>query len=51
MKEIVQLYTDVSKGNFTNSYNLIFLAEGYRVNDENMFFAQFVNYIKLNILV
>lgn len=35
MKEIVQLYTDVFKGSFSSSYNLIFLAEGYKVNEEN----------------
>lgn len=38
MKEIIQIRTDLFRGNYSNSLSLIFLAEGYRASDEVQFY-------------
>mgnify|MGYP001186273864 CR=1 FL=1 len=39
MKNLVQIHTDIFRGSYTNSRSLIFLAEGYREEDESLFYA------------
>lgn len=38
MKEINQLHTNIFRGNFSTSYRLIFIAEGYVASQENSFY-------------
>jgi len=43
MKEIIQLYTDIFKGDYVNSRKLVFIAEGYTTANESLFYNDVYN--------